>query len=104
MPAEPLILPEADADIAEAYHWLERRDAGLGKEFLRCFEAGLDTITRFPAAFSRSLESFRHYNLRRFPYVIFYDHIDEEVVVYAVFHSAQNPATMKKKLWLRKPQ
>jgi len=49
------------------------------------------------------LESFRHYNLRRFPYVIFYDHIDEEVVVDAVFHSAQNPATMKKKLWLRRP-
>ncbi|MFO1482982.1 MAG: type II toxin-antitoxin system RelE/ParE family toxin [Verrucomicrobiaceae bacterium] len=103
MSAEPVILPEADQDIADAYQWLERRDPGLGKEFLRCLSAAFEVIGRTPQAFSRSLEDFRHYNLRRFPHTIYYDDTGSGVVVYAVFHSAQNPARLRRKLWLRRP-
>jgi hypothetical protein len=34
MPVEPVIAPEAELDIAEAYEWYEGRRAGLGEEFL----------------------------------------------------------------------
>ena len=42
MPAEILIAPEVELDIAEAYLWYERCRAGLGEEFLSSVDACLD--------------------------------------------------------------
>lgn len=103
MAAELIVLPKADQDSADACQWLERRDPGLGKEFLRSLEAAFETIAQSPEGFSRSLEDCRHHNLRRFPCGLFHDYVADEVVAYAVFHRAQSPAALRKKLWLRKP-
>lgn len=104
MAAESIILPEADQEIADAYHWLERRSPGLGKDFLRCFDAAMATICGTPEGFAKVLDDFRHIKVRRFPYAIYYEFQNGIVVVYAVFHAAQNPVRLKKALWLRKPK
>jgi hypothetical protein len=39
MPVELVIVPEAEADIADAYIWYEGRRAGLGEEFLSSVDA-----------------------------------------------------------------
>lgn len=102
MGAEIIILPEADQEIADAYHWLERRSAGLGKDFLRCLDAAMASISQSPEGFSRALDDFRHLKVRRFPYTVYYE-FDGTVVVYAVFHGAQDPGRLRKSLGLRKP-
>ena len=38
--------PEADDDVADSYDWYERRDSGLGEDFLRCVEACILSIQR----------------------------------------------------------
>jgi len=53
MAVEPITLPEADQEIADAYHWLERRGLGLGKDFLRCLDAALATICQMPEGFAK---------------------------------------------------
>jgi len=103
MAVESIILPEADQEIADAYHWLERRDEGLGKEFLRCLDAAITTICQSPEGYSKAFDDFRHYQVRRFPYTVYYEYEDAMVLVYAVYHSAQDLSRLKKSLWLRKP-
>lgn len=103
MPAELIILPEADQEIADAYHWFERCSLGLGKEFLRCLDAAMATICQVPEAFAKVIDDFRHVKVRRFPYAVYYEFKDGVVLVYAVFQAAQDPARLKKTLWLRKP-
>lgn len=88
MAVESSILPEADQEIADAYHWLERRGSGLGKEFLRCLEAALATICQMPEGFAKIMDEFT----------------GGAVVVYAVFHGAQDPEKLRRSLWLRKPE
>lgn len=37
-----MILPAAEQDAAEAYSWYEAQESGLGEEFLRCVDAGIE--------------------------------------------------------------
>jgi len=104
MPERFIILPEADADIAEAYLWHERRAPGLGKEFLGVLEAAFAAIRRSPEAFGFSIESFRHLKLRRFPYAAHYEFREGYVVVYAVFQSSRDPKLLRRTLSQRKPK
>ena len=47
--SEPaVLLPEAKADVADAYLWYEEQSLGLGMEFLRCVETTLLSIQRTP--------------------------------------------------------
>ncbi len=103
MAVESIILPEADQEIADAYHWLERRSSGLGKDFLRCLDAAVRAICDAPEGFAKSLDDFRRLKVRRFPYTVHYEFEHRVVVVYAVFHGSQDPTKLRQALWLRKP-
>lgn len=43
-------------------------------------------------------ETYRRAVVRRFPYVVFYEHSDTTVVIYAVFHCSQNPKKWRGRL------
>ncbi|WP_442944469.1 type II toxin-antitoxin system RelE/ParE family toxin [Nostoc sp.] len=36
-------------------------------------------------------ETYRRATIRRFPYVIFYEFNEQEIIIYAVFHCSQDP-------------
>lgn len=86
-----IILPEAEQDVAQAYIWYEEQELGLGKEFLRCVDACIQFIRRNPEMYPVVHESYRRAVVRRFPYVIFYEYLDNTIVVYSVFHCSQDP-------------
>lgn len=90
--------PEADDDVAKSYDWYENREPGLGEDFLRCIEACVQTIQRYPKIFPVAIDEFRHAPIRRFPFEIFYEAEDECVVVYSVFHCSQDPEKWRKRL------
>ena len=69
----PILLPEAKADVANAYVWYENQSLGLGLEFLRCVEAALTAIQRSPVIFQIVFGSYRRILVRRFPYAIFFE-------------------------------
>jgi hypothetical protein len=66
----------ADDDAVEAYNWYEKREPGLGEEFLRCLEARIPTIQRQPEICRVAVDEFRRAFMRRFPYEIFYEPTD----------------------------
>ena len=83
--------PDAGEDVADSYDWYESREPGLGEDFLRSIEACLAIIQRHPYLFPVVLDEFRHAPIRRFPFEVFYEPHDDEIVVYAVFHCSQDP-------------
>lgn len=85
--AFPLIVnPEAEDDLAGAYHWYEEQRSGLGREFLNCVESVFDRIRRTPEIHAATYKTARQTLVKRFPYVVCYTFEAERVCVIAVFH------------------
>jgi len=91
--ASLVLAPEAKGDVGDAYRWYETQSAGLGLEFLRNVEAALDFVRRLPEACPVVHASFRRVLVRRFPFAVVYEYEPDRArcVVYAVFHSSQDP-------------
>jgi toxin ParE1/3/4 len=90
--------PEAETDLAAAYDWYEKREPGLGEDFLRCVKSCVLKIQRHPQLYPVAMDEFRCALIRRFPYDIFYEAIDDRLFVYAVFHCSQDPARWRERL------
>lgn len=94
-------LPEVEEDAINGYRWYEEKGIGLGEEFLRLFYALTGAIIRNPLSYQTVYEDFRRCLLRRFPYAIYYRVDKQEIIVYALFHCARNPAITKRNLSVR---
>jgi plasmid stabilization system protein ParE len=100
MSGPPILLPEAKADVADAYIWHEKQSLGLDMEFLRCVETALLSIQRTPLIYPIVHESYRRALVRRFPCAIFFEIKDtrNRCVVYSVFHCSQDPEKWRSRL------
>ena len=100
MTETPILLPEAKADVADAYLWYEEQSRGLGGEFLRCVETALLAIQRNPLIYPTVHESYRRSLVRRFPFAIFFEFVPNQnrCVVYSVFHCSQDPEKWMRRL------
>ena len=92
----PLVIePEAEDDLANAYHWYEDQCPGLGGEFLECVEEIFDRIRRTPEVHALTYRDVRQTLVRRFPYVVCYTFEADTVSVIAVFHGHRDPSDWK---------
>jgi plasmid stabilization system protein ParE len=91
MAARLVILPEAATDVDQAYDWYERRRVGLGEDFLTSLDACIQAICRNPEMHAKVHDEYRRGLVRRFPYAVFYEHLDGAVTVYCVFHTSRDP-------------
>ena len=98
MAAELVIAPEAQGDLEEAYAWYEHQRIGLGEEYLRCVDACIETLTRSPEMYALLHETYRRALVRRFPYAVYYEYLDDVVTVYCVFHTARDPEKWRQRL------
>ena len=98
MPAEPIIAPEAQQDIGEAYSWYEQRRPGLGEEFLSCVDACIQQVCRAPELYAEVHEDYRRALVRRFPYAVFYEYAGGTVTVYGAFHTCRDPEKWHQRL------
>lgn len=76
--------------VRKAYNWYEKQKKGLGEEFLLELDVYYKKIERTPQFYGKIEKGYRQVRLKRFPYVIVYDIIINEVVVFAVFHTSRN--------------
>ena len=98
MSREVILLPEAEADLNEAYWWYEEQDSGLGDEFLRCLETAYSRISESPLHYPIRFDDFRRILIRRFPYALYFEYDEKTIVVYYVFHCSQDPGKLLKRL------
>lgn len=98
MAANLIVSPEAREDLDEAYAWYEERRVGLGEDFLGSVDACIEAIRRTPEMHAVVHENYRRALVRRFPYAIFYESVNNTVTVYCVFHTARDPRKWRRRL------
>ncbi len=81
----------------EAYDWYEEQQSGLGELFLIEVDKCYDKIEGSPELYAKIKNNFRQIILKTFPYVVVFETVKNEVIVYAVFHTSRNPRKKFKK-------
>jgi len=93
-----IIRPEAEAELADAFDWYERRIPGLGEHFLAAVNAVLDSILSHPNQHPFVYKTVRRALTRRFPYQVLFVAEQDVIVVIAVFHGARDPKAWQDRL------
>jgi plasmid stabilization system protein ParE len=86
------ILPLAEKEIDESIEFYESRSKGLGKQFLIYLKSYLKVLKTHPELFEiKKQPSYRELTLVKFPFVIIYEIIGNEIIIHSVFHTSRNP-------------
>lgn len=97
MGSKLIIEPEAQIEIEEAFEWYESKQLGLGAEFLNYLDGYFQTLKNQKALFEiKRKPVFRELPLKRFPYIIIYEVIHNQIIVYSVFQTFQDPVKKRK--------
>ncbi|MGV8122231.1 MAG: type II toxin-antitoxin system RelE/ParE family toxin [Candidatus Xenobiia bacterium LiM19] len=91
MKHEVILIPEAERDVSDAFHWYEDRRLGLGHEFFLQVDAGLRFIMRNPDLPPKGYKDTRMILIRRFPYKIIYIIDNRRIIVLGVIHGRRGP-------------
>lgn len=92
-----IIRPRATNMAEKAYNWYEKQQPGLGKLFVAELITCYDKLETWPAAYTIINKNYRHIILKTFPYVVIFEIIKQDVIIYAVFHTSRDPRTKFKK-------
>ena len=79
------------ADLDLAIEWYEKQRRGLGFEFLNCVEVTIHRILENPQVYSIKLKNLRAALTRRFPFSVFYEISENEIVIHALFDNRRDP-------------
>ncbi|MCD1115764.1 type II toxin-antitoxin system RelE/ParE family toxin [Chryseobacterium turcicum] len=83
--------PNTEADLLEAALWYESRQIGLGKKFTQKVEFYFSRIQNNPLHFPLKKENLREAYIQKFPFIIIFEVIEKEIIVFSVFNTHQNP-------------
>ena len=83
--------PRAIEMMQDAYNWYETQKHGLGEEFIAELDIYFAKLQSHPEHFGKIRKNFRQAALKRFPYIIIFEIMKNEVVVFGVFHTKRNP-------------
>ena len=92
-----VIKPRAIQMAKEAYDWHEEQQAGLGDLFLKELDGCFGRAEKFPLVYAKIRKNFRQVIFSNFPYVVVFEILKNDVVVYAVFHTSRSPRKKFKK-------
>jgi len=83
--------PAAILMAKDAYDWYEEQKIGLGDLFLAELSRCYSKLEKNPLHYQKLKNNYRHLVLDKFPYVLVFEIIGDEVIIFAVFHTARNP-------------
>jgi hypothetical protein len=83
--------PEADEELSAAALWYDKRQPGLGDDFLDQFERALGCIVAEPERWRIIRDGNRSLKFHRFPYAIVYSNHAGTLFVKAVMHLSRRP-------------
>lgn len=85
------VKPEAEEDITDAFLWYEEQSPGLGKRFLEDIDTKFSFLETSPFSSSILYKNTRRLLLKRFPYSLFYQIEEKQIVVLSCLHTRRNP-------------
>lgn len=90
--------PGAEADLAKARVWYALQREGLDDALTQRVDEALQRIVRSPYAYPVVYRHLRRAVLRQFPFAIFYEPTQDEILVFAVYHSSRDPKKLRSRL------
>ena len=91
-----IIKEEARFEIVDAYNWYESKQKDLGERFVDELDEYFNRICLTPEIFPRKYNEMRMVVMKNFPFVIIFEIEEDNVVVYAVFNTFQDPDKLQK--------
>lgn len=91
------ISPAAESDLAAAFEWYERAQAGLGERFLAEVDRSIDFISANPQAYPPVHHTMRRVLLRTFPYGLLYIEEGGGITVLGCFHGHRSPSAWRRR-------
>ena len=92
-----IIKAEAKEEIIDAYNWYEDKQTELGERFINTIDEYFNSISLYPQQYHIEFNNMRKAVVKEFPFIIIFEIENNDVVVYAVFHTKQNPDKLKRK-------
>jgi hypothetical protein len=83
MTLDLVVVPEAEAEIAEAAAWFEDSAGGRGHAFLRALDEALSAVERDPQQHPIAFANVRRAMVAEFPYAVMYIALADAIVVVA---------------------
>jgi plasmid stabilization system protein ParE len=88
----PLVLrPAARTDLLEARDWYEQQRPGLGDAFVDAVEQMFERIEAMPGLYAAGFKGVRCGMVRKYPYVVYYRILTNQIEVLAVLHGRRDP-------------
>ena len=91
------ILSPAETDLEEGYRFYNSQSPGLGSYFLDCLYSDIDSLAYFGGIHPIVFGYYRQLS-KRFPFAVYYDIIEDSIVVFAVLDCRRNPSWVRKRL------
>ncbi|MAN28666.1 MAG: hypothetical protein CMH14_15345 [Mesonia sp.] len=85
-------LSDAISDIEDAIDYYESQQKGLGKRFTISLNETISYLLKSPDAFPFHAREIRKIPFKKFPYLLFYEVLNKEITVVAIFNTHQNPS------------
>jgi len=90
--------PEAEADVLAARDWYEEQQPGLGEAFADSLDEIVSRVEPMPRMYPVALRDVRRGKLRKFPYLIYYRVLVDQIEVIAVLHGSRDPRVWQERV------
>ncbi len=87
-----IIKEEASLEIVAAYLYYESKSVGLGDKFEIQLGIYLDRICQYPLHYEVKRKPYREAFIKKFPFIIIYEILENTIVVYSVFNTNRSPS------------
>ena len=78
-------------DLAHARDWYDRHSMELGNRFIDAVLAAARVARERPMSFPVVRNGIRAVRCKRFPYRVYFETLNDRIVVLAIYHTARNP-------------
>lgn len=82
--------PLFECDVREAAEWYDRRSPGLGDVFVELVSQSVAEIIADPGRFAIGPTGCRYVRVPRFPYVVLFEPVNDELLMFGVMHTARS--------------
>ncbi|MBS4098859.1 MAG: type II toxin-antitoxin system RelE/ParE family toxin [Sulfuricella sp.] len=88
----------AEQDLLNGFAFYESNQEGVGSYFLDSLYAEIDALALYGGIHPKPDGRLHRALARRFPFAIYYERRDDEILVIAILDCRQNPASITKRI------
>jgi len=89
------LLQEAEEELIKAASYYEQQQPGLGVEFIREVRRICKLVSASPKAATKVRKEIRRRLVRRFPFSVLYQEVEDSILVIAIAHQRRKPGYWK---------